>query len=226
MNSSTASSNFGNLSVNDLLEPGIATSNYETEHRFTLNLSYVTQFIDGLDTRFSLFGSRQSGRAYSYTFDNDPGFGDERGFEDRNLLYIPLEDDQFVNYGPGFDLAAFNTFIEEAGLEGKRGSIIPRNYQNSDWWSRVDLRVSQQIPGFMEGHKGEVYFAIRNLGNFLSSDWGVLRQVPFEFNSPVVDAVINDDGTYTYTNFDGDRGQSIFTSSSTYSIRVGVKFTF
>jgi outer membrane receptor for ferrienterochelin and colicin len=226
MNSSTASSNFGNLSVNDLLEPGIATSNYETEHRFTLNLSYVTQFIDGLDTRFTLFGSRQSGRSYSYTFDGDPGFGDERSFEDRNLLYVPLEDDQFVTYGPGFDLAAFNAFIEEAGLEGKRGTILPRNSQNSDWWSRVDLRVSQQIPGFMEGHKGEVYFAIRNLGNLLSSDWGVLRQVPFEFNSPVVDAEINDNGTYTYTNFDGDRGQSIFSNSSTYSVRIGVKYTF
>lgn len=226
MNSSTASSNFGNLSVDDLAEPGIATSNYETKHRFTLNVGYTTQFFDGLDTRFNLFAQRQKGRAYSYTFDGDPGFGDERSFEDRNLLYVPEVNDALVSYGPGFDLEAFNTFIQEAGLEGDRGSILARNSENSDWWSRVDLRISQELPGFMDGHKGEVYFAIRNLGNLLNSDWGVLRQVSFEYNQPVVDATINDDGTYTYTNFDGARDQSVFTNSSTYSIRAGFKYTF
>jgi outer membrane receptor for ferrienterochelin and colicin len=226
MNSSTASSNYGNLSTADLAEPGIATSNYETEHRFTLQMSYVTQFIDGLDTRFSLFGSRQSGRAYSYTFDNDPGFGDERSFEDRNLLYVPFEDDPLVNYSSPEVQAEINNFIEEAGLEGARGTILDRNSQNSAWWARVDLRVSQEIPGFMDGHKGEVYFAVRNLGNLINSDWGVLRQVPFEYNQAVIDATIEDDGTYTYTNFDGERDQRVFTSSSSYSIRVGVKYTF
>ncbi|MBF7071971.1 TonB-dependent receptor [Glaciecola sp. MH2013] len=226
MNSSTASSNFGNLSVSDLNEPGIATSNYETEHRFTLQMSYVTQFVDGLDTRFTLFGTRQSGRPFSFTFDNDPGFGDERSFEDRNLLYVPRIDDPLVNYSSPEVQAEIDNFIEEYGLEGKRGQILDRNSQRSAWWTRIDLRVSQEVPGFMEGHKGEVYFAIRNLGNLINDDWGVLRQVPFEYNSAVIDATINDDGTYTYTNFDGVRDQGIFNDPSTYSIRVGVKYTF
>ncbi|MBT1450418.1 carboxypeptidase regulatory-like domain-containing protein [Glaciecola sp. XM2] len=226
MNSSTASSNFGNLSVSDLNEPGIATSNYEVQHRFTMNVGYRYEFFEDYDTRFNLFFVRQKGRPFSYNFDNDPGFGDERGFEDRNLLYIPLENDPIVQYGPGFDQAAFNELIAAEGLEQYRGQILPRNTQNSAWFGRVDLRVSQELPGFMPNHRGEVFFAIRNLGNLLNPDWGNLRQVNFEFNNPIVDATIQDDGTYLYTNFDGDRGQDLNINASTWSMRVGVKYTF
>lgn len=226
MNSSTVSSNFGNLSVIDLNEPGIATSNYEVQHRFTLNLGYTKEFFKDYDTRFNLFFVRQKGRAYSINFDGDPGFGDERFFEDRNLLYIPLENDPLVEYADGFDLAAFNQFIADNGLEGSRGTILNRNSQNSPWWGRVDLRVSQEIPGFMQNHRGEIYFAVRNLGNLLNKDWGALRQVNFEFNNPVLDASIQDNGTYLYRNWDGDRGTDLNLTGSTWSMRVGVKYTF
>jgi len=162
---------------------------------------------------------------FSYTFDGDPGFGDERFFEDRNLLYVPLENDPLVNYGPNFDQAAFDRFIADAGLEGSRGTIVDRNAQDSDWVSRVDFRVAQEIPGFMDGHSGEIFFAIRNLGNLLNDQWGVLRQVPFEYNEPVVDAEFAD-GQYTFTNFDGPRGQRIDTEASAWSARVGINYRF
>lgn len=225
MNSSTASSNFGNLSVSNLAQPQVGRSNYEVQHRFTLNLGYSQEFFEGYATRINLFAQRQSGRPYSINFDNDPGFGDERFFEDRNLLYIPLENDPSVVYGEGFDLAAFNQFISDYDLEQFRGRILPRNTQSSDWWSRVDLRISQEIPGFMEGHKGEIFFAIRNLGNLLNDDWGTLQQVNFEFNEPVVDATI-ENGQYIYTNFDGPRGQAIDTEASSWSARVGINYRF
>ena len=226
MNSSTASSNYGNLSTADYNNPEVATSNYEVKHRFTLNLGYTTQFFDGYDTRFNLFAQRVKGKPYSFTFDWDPGFGDERPWEDRSLLYVPLEDDPIVAYGDNFDLDEFNAFIRTAGLEGSRGSIVDRNAQNSNWWSRVDVRVSQEIPGFMDGHSGEIYFAIRNIGNLINDDWGVYRQVNFEYNNPVVDATLLDDGTYLFTNFDGDRGQTVNADASTWSMRVGLKYRF
>jgi len=225
MNSSTASSNFGNLSVRDLGQPAVATSNYQVEHRFTLNLSYAHEFIDGYPTRVNLFATRRSGQVFSYTFDGDPGFGDERFFEDRNLLYVPLENDPIVNYAPEFDQAAFNDFIADAGLNGSRGTIVDRNAQDSDWVSRVDLRISQDIPGFMEGHTGEIFFVVRNLGNLLNDEWGTLRQVPFEYNEPVVDASFAD-GVYTFENFDGPRGQRVDTPASTWSARVGINYRF
>ncbi|WP_100658141.1 TonB-dependent receptor [Alteromonas flava] len=226
MNSSTASSNYGNLSTADYNNPEVATSNYEVKHRFTFSMGYKMEIFDGYDTRFNLFAQRVKGKPYSFNFDWDPGFGDERPFEDRSLLYVPLVDDPIVQYGDNFDLDAFNAFIRTRGLEGARGSILDRNTQNSNWWTRVDLRVSQELPGFMDGHRGEVYFAIRNLGNLINDDWGVYRQVNFEYNNPVVDARLLDDGTYLYTNFDGDAGQRVNADASTWSMRVGVKYRF
>lgn len=229
MNSSTASSNYGNLSVQDLNAPRVATSNYEVKHRFTANLSYKLDLFDDYSTRINLFAQRVKGKPYSYTFDGDPGFGDERGFEDRNLLYVPAgpgaDADSKVVYGEDFDLDAFNQFIADAGLEGARGTILDRNTQNSNWWTRVDMRITQEIPGFMEGHKGSVFFSLKNLGNFLNDDWGTYKQVNFEYNNPVVDAQIDGD-QYIYTNFDGDRGPSVNIDGSSWFMRVGIKYQF
>lgn len=224
MTSSTASSNYGNLSVVDYNNPEVATSNYETEHRFVLRLSYSHEFFDGYASRFNLFAQRVSGKPYSYTFDGDPGFGDARGFEDRSLLYVPLENDPLVTYGPDFDQAAFNDFISSNGLT--RGAIQARNSQNSDWWSRVDIKFTQEVPGFMDGHTGEIFFTIQNLGNLLNDDWGVYRQVNFEYNNPVVDAEVQGDGTYVYSNFDGDRGQRVNQEASLWQARIGLRYTF
>ncbi|MBO1254547.1 TonB-dependent receptor [Alteromonas sp. 5E99-2] len=225
-NSSTASSNFGNLSVSDLNDPGIATSSFEVRHRFVLNLSYVKQFYKDYDTRINLFWNRQSGRPFSFNFDGDPGFGDERGFEDRNLLYVPTLDDPNVAYGDDFDLAAFNQFISDSGLEGSRGTILSRNSQRSSWNGRIDMRISQEFPGIKESHRGEFFIVVRNLANLLNDDWGNFSQVNFEFNNPVVDAELQSDGTYLFTNFDGDQGESLDVGASVWSARIGVKYTF
>lgn len=230
MNASTVSSNYGNLSVIDPNNPGIATANYETEHRFTLQLNYEREFFDGYATRINLFATRQKGRPYSINFDREPtAFGDERNFEDRHLLYIPAgpgaTDDPRVVYGEGFDLAAFNAYIASEGLEGARGSIMGRNSQNSPWWTRVDIQITQEIPGFMDGHSGTVYLAIENFGNLLNDDWGVFQQVNFEHNVPVVDASIVN-GQYVYENFDGFRGYTIDNEASTWSAIVGVNYRF
>ncbi|WP_163932507.1 TonB-dependent receptor [Paraferrimonas sp. SM1919] len=228
MTSSTAGSNFGNLSTLDINNPTVGTSNYETPHRFTLKLSYSHEFFDGYETRFSMFGQRVKGRAYSYNFDWDPGFGDTVPWEDRNLLYVPsgpgATDDPNVIYDADFDLDGFNQLIAEQGMT--RGQIQERNAFNSDWWSRVDLNVRQEFKGFTPEHRASIFFNIYNLGNMLNDDWGVRRQVNFEYNNPVVDAYINDQGQYVFTNFDGDNPQTIRTNSSVWQIRVGVDYKF
>lgn len=224
MTSSTASSNYGDYSVVDYNDPDVATSNYEIKHRFTLNFAYKMQLFAGYDTRVNIFAQRVSGKPYSYTFDYDPGFGDGKASEDRSLFYVPLENDPIVQYADGFDLDGLNALIEAQGLT--RGQIQDRNEQNSSWWTRVDLKFTQEIPGFMEGHKGMLTFSIKNIGNLLNDDWGVYRQVSYEYNNPIVDAKIQSDGTYLYTNFDGDQGQSIDQDASLWSMRVGVKYTF
>lgn len=244
MNSSTASSNYGNLSVRDLNNPQLATSSYQIEHRFTLNLGYAYAFFGDYETRVNLFAQRVSGKPFSYTFRRDPGFGDARFFEDRNLLYIPsgpgLDDDPIVTYEEqgededgnptGFDIDAFNAFITDSGLDGSRGQILNRNSERSSWWTRVDLKFTQEFPGFSEEHRGTITFTIRNLGNLLNDDWGIFRQVNFEFNNPVVSASIiqdeNGQDIYRFDEFNLPQSQSIDNNASLWSMRLGVNYQF
>jgi len=225
MTSSVAGSNYGNLATTDPLNPSIATSNYGVPHLFTLNLSYKTQFVDGYDTRFNLFARANEGQAYSYTFDNsDRAFGDRNWNGDRQLLYIPLESDPNVIYDEGFDLDAFNAFIDANGL--KRGKNTERNAFNAGWSSKFDIKVTQEIPGFRDGDKGSVYFTIKNVGNLLNSDWGVYKKGAFTGNR-MVEVDINDDGQYIYEDFNaGNEELDLIRRPSQWRMHLGIKYKF
>ncbi|WP_026376768.1 TonB-dependent receptor [Aestuariibacter salexigens] len=224
MTSSVAFSNYISPAVYDAENPGAATSNYEIPHRFTFRLSYSHEFFDGYDTRITVFGRANQGRPYSFAFDGDPGFGSSVGFISHNLVYIPEVNDANVVYGEDFDLAAFNQFIEDQGLA--RGEIMARNSKNSDWWTKFDLRVSQEFKGFMDGHKGEAFFVIENFGNFLNDDWGVLEEASFPRTQPIVDASINGNGQFVYNEFITPGLESVVSDASLYEIRLGVRYRF
>lgn len=226
MTSSTATSNYKYLMTMDPKNPTPSTSNYETPHRFTLNLGYKTELFSGYATRFNLFAQRVKGRGFSYTFDNDPGYGDlVGGGNDRNLLYVPTENDANVIYGAGFDQAAFNQFLADSGLDKYRGQVAPRNGFNSDWWSRVDVKITQELPVFAEGHKAKFYVSMNNVGNFIDPHWGVRKQVGFPYNNTVVDATVVN-GKYQFNKFLTPRENEALDSSSTWSVLLGVEYNF
>lgn len=221
MTSSVAFSNYQGVATSDPENLRTATSNYEIPHRFTLNLSYTTELIDGLETRVSLFGQANQGRPYDYNFTRDTrglGFNDN----DRQSLYVPTVGDTKVVYGPDFDVDAFNAFVASEGLA--RGSIVARNSLESTWWTKFDLRVEQQVPGFTEDHKGSVFFVVNNLGNLLNDEWGVLRQG--NTLNGAVTAEVNDQNQYLFKKFEEPSPQSRDTDVSLWEIRMGVKYSF
>jgi len=226
MTSSVAGSNYANFATFDPNNPGPEVSNYNIPHRFTLRLAYDKEFFAGYSTRFTLFGSASEGRGMSYTYgdDFDDFVGDGRSGGGRQLIYVPLVDDPNVIYGEDFDLDAFNAFVSSEGLS--RGRIMPRNSVNGDWWTKFDLRVSQEIPGFFRDHRASAFLVIENLGNFLNDDWGVLKQGNFVSES-VVDASINENGQYVYNTFFGaDQRENIQRGASLWEVRVGVNYKF
>ncbi|WJG08809.1 TonB-dependent receptor [Aliiglaciecola sp. LCG003] len=226
MTSSVAYSNFTNIAVSDQNDPGVGTSNYEIPHNFTLSLRYSAEFVDGYKTRFSMFANRKAGRNFSYSFDNFQAGTDLADY--RSLLYVPTMDE----YGSKvtFESAAvqqdFDAFIASAGLEGYRGQIVPRNSATSSWATRVDFRIDQDLPGFFDGHNANAFLVIKNLGNMLNSDWGIQRRGPFNTAS-VVEAELNDDGTYTYSDVNPNvANESAFATGSLWEVRLGVKYNF
>lgn len=225
MTSSVAGSNYSNLATTDAISPSIATSDYEVPHRFTMRVSYAMELVDGFRTRFNLFGQSSQGRPYSYTFSrSDRMFGDSNWNGSRQLLYIPTADDANVVYGADFDKAAFDAFVSNEGLT--RGEIQKRNDHYADWWTTFDLKITQEIPGFMEDHKGSAYLTVKNLGNLLNDEWGVQRQGSF-VGHRMLEASINDQGQYVFERFYADNAaQTVEDDPSLWEIRIGVNYKF
>lgn len=226
MTSSVASSNYGNLATYDPTNPGAHTSDYEIPHRFTMTLGYTTELFDGYNTRFNLFSETYKGLPYSYTFDDSDGvWGDSNSNGGRQLMYIPEVNDPNVVYDmTPEEVTEFNEWISAQGLA--RGEISGRNRQNADWFTKVNFKMTQEVPGFMPGHKGEVFFVIDNLTNMLNDDWGVLKKGSFVGNS-MVTVDLDDQGRYVYSDFNPNNGKTATQSSaSVWEMRVGVRYTF
>lgn len=236
MTSSVAFSNYISPAVSDSENPGVATSNFEIPHRITLRLTYTQEFFDGYETSFTVFGTANEGRPYSYVFDGDlnGGFGSSVNFIDHNLLYVPLVDDPNVVYSDEFtavdadtgmsQLDLFNQFIAEEGLT--RGQIMERNSLNSDWFTKFDIKIEQDLPGFVEGHTASAFFIIENFGNLLNDDWGVMYETGFPRAQEVIGGSINDSGQFVYDEFIEPARQTIVADASLWEVRFGVKYNF
>ncbi len=237
MTSSTSGSNYFNLAVSDPNDPGRSTSNYEIPHRFILRLSYQREFFGDNVTRFTLFGASNEGRPFSYTFSDQEMFvlGPFDPDDDRSLLYMPDgPNDPLVTFGPDFDQTAFFDFAARRGIDKYAGRIVPRNAFNSDWWTKFDLRISQEIPGFGSDHKATAFLIVDNLTNLLNDDWGVLKERSFPRTAAIVEASLVDvngtpddfsDDVYSFDEF-FTQGLSRSSSASLWSIRVGFNYNF
>lgn len=226
MTSSVAFSNFASIAVFDPNNPDVATSNYEIPHRFTMQLNYERAFFGDYDTRFTLFGRTNKGRPFSYVFTDDDGdvFGD--GIDNRHLLYIPTgPSDPNVIFAPGFDTTAFFDFVEANGLGEYAGRSLPRNSQDGDWWTKFDLRIEQELPGLMAGHKTSAFMVIENVGNLLNDEWGVLREASFPLAQDVVD-VGRSGSQYVFEEFFTPAGQTRVVDASLWEVRLGLRYSF
>ena len=214
------------IAVSDPENPQLAASNYEIPHRFTLNLTYSREIFSGYQTNFSVFGQANQGHPYTYSFSSNSsglGFNDK----DRQLLYVPTENDSSIIYGASrdgtpFDQQAFNDFIAAEGLT--RGQIMDRNELEGKWWTKFDVRVEQEFIGFMPGHKASAYFVIENFGNMLNDDWGVLKEG--DFLQGAVTTSITSDGQYSYDEFHNPSSSNRLTDPSLWEMRIGIKYDF
>ncbi len=86
MNSSVAFSNYQNRAFFDPQEQVASTSSYNIKHRFTANLNYTREFIDGYATRISLFLQSYQGPSYSYTVSGNGIYNFTPYLEGNNVL--------------------------------------------------------------------------------------------------------------------------------------------
>ena len=150
MTSSVAFSNYNYRAFTNPNEDVSSLSDWNIEHRFTLDLRYTTSFFDGLDTTFSAFAVAQSGRPYSLVYGQGTG--------NSKFGYTPYLDSE-------------NGSVLPIGTE--------RNDESSPWWTKVDIAVRQDIPAFHADHTAQVSFVIDNFTNMLNDDWGILEEASY-----------------------------------------------
>lgn len=149
-------------------------SSFAMRDRFTAAVSYRHFFFDGYKTEIGAFFEGRKGRPYSFVFDNDAN-GD--GIAGNDLLYIPNGPGD-VLFGSAAEEAAFWAYVSaNPDLNGRRGQLAERNGQFSSWVNSVDLRISQDLPGFFEGDRAELWLDVLNVGNLINKDWGLIDEV-------------------------------------------------
>ncbi|KFZ30476.1 membrane protein [Pseudidiomarina salinarum] len=235
--SSQAHSNYRHYVAKSRNQAFNATGNFEIEHSLKLTLGYATQFFSGYDTRFNLYFERRSGRPFSYVMGmfRDGDFGDT-AFESfytqsAYLPYIPSgADDTNVDWDQSISWDEVQMLLDNAGIAyGGEGYILDRNTHNQPWVTELDLSIQQELPGFMPGHKGTLYFTIDNFANLLNDDWGIERRLRFPQVALYDFGGLNDEGKYIIEPaFNGYYPNNFDTVdfSSAWTVKVGVRYQF
>lgn len=240
--SSTAISNYRYPVAIDRQNVRPGTASYQVEHRFMADVTYKTELFNGYTSTFGLFWERYSGRPWGYVYDSygDTSFGNQPfgtlGNSSVYLPYIPTgADDPAVAYEEGFSYEQFAEYLERAGLSGYAGQYLPRNTERAPWTTNLDFKFTQELPGFVEGHKGELYINVRNLLAVFDKDAGQKHVLPFGDNvRELVSATINDDGQYVYGVPFNNREFDVVTSAptrylperSSWQAKIGIRYRF
>ena len=237
----TANGNFEDTAAFDFQDPAVSTSNFETRHRFTVAASFKEQFIEDYNTQLGVFFSARSGRPYSLTFSGD-GFQDSTSGDNNALLYIPTGPND-PNLSPDSsasdaDITNLVNFVEGLNCDYTPGETIRRNTCSNDWVYDMDMRFSQELPGFGTlfgvDDKFELFADFDNFLNFIDGDWNVFRNRDDE--DGLVDLIeadgVDSEGRYIFEdlnlNSDDmiDDQERIGFSNSVWRIQVGIRYEF
>jgi hypothetical protein len=237
--SATAGSLYGNNAFLDPNEAAYGRSIYEITDQWKFRFDYNHAFFGDYKTRFSLFGEYRTGRPYSVTMLDRatgrlPVLGTV-GNGGRALLYIPTLNDPLVSFDTLQSEQDFNALVDTLGLGQYRGSIAPKNSQNSPDFFKIDLHISQELPApginrILPRARFQVFADVENVLNLIDSDWGALRQVAFPYTASLVDvqcvaASGNPCARYIYSRVTPPN-EVLNARQSLYQIRVGVRFEF
>jgi hypothetical protein len=183
-------------------DPELSFSEFGQRHRIVGGATYSKTWSSTLRTQIGLFvevaeGNRfagAGGNRYSFIYSGDVN-GD--GAPGNDLIYIPEDQSQIVfadcptrcgaNVTAQQQWDAFNAFIEQDKyLSSHRGQIAERAGAVNPWYSNVDLRILQDVAfGNAVRHNFQVSLDVLNVGNLISSDWGVRKVAGAAATSPL-----------------------------------------
>ena len=233
LTSSVGLSNFNARSIFNPNEEVAANSAYLVKDRFSGAMSWSKAFFRNYRTSVGLVYEGRRGKPYSWTYNNDLN-GD--GVAGNDLMYIPS--------GPGSGEVVFNGGAAEEArfweyvnahpdLAGARGKVVSRNGSFAPWVNTFDLRLSQEVPGILSGHKGVFMLDLMNIGNMLNKRWGRTDEVAFQSGGGAARSFVNykgldANGRYIYSmmSVPEDLVTRQTKGESQWAVQVTVKYEF
>lgn len=243
--SATATSQWQGTDAIDPNNVSVGRSNFDMPHRFVLNASYGYAWTKDVATTLGVFYEGTSGRPYSLSYIQDYNGDNASGGND--LLYIPRKEDYntrvVIEQPTGTDLRTKEQVwtqlmaLIDANpiLKEYQGSILPRNFIREPWRNKLDLRVTQDLPGF-GSNKISLTWDVQNFLNLLDPSWGLVKYVNFQsYNlfglntsgGTPFDAQGRLRMTYAEPVTNGQNG--VYTVDNFYSrwrMQLGVRYTF
>ena len=173
--------------VGNANDPQLAFSDFGLQHRVIGAAGKRFEYANKrLATTLSFFFEAAQGNRFSYTYAGDLN---RDGIFGNDLLKVPSTRDQ-INLvdirdaqGNVVTTAAqqweqLDAYINQDDyLSERRGNFTERNGAISPWYTQLDAKLLQDF-SLMAGEKKHTFqlsFDIQNLGNLISSDWGVRR---------------------------------------------------
>jgi Carboxypeptidase regulatory-like domain len=206
LTSSTSLSNWGNRNIFNPNEEVLANSNYLVKDRISANFNWSAALVGKYRSSVGVFYEGRRGKPYSWTYLNDLN-GDGQGGND--LMYIPTAPGSGEVVFRGRNATETSAQAETAfweivdanpGLSSAKGGIVGRNNNFAPWVNNVDVRFSQELPGFMSDHKVSLTFDILNFGNLLNKKWGRIDEIGFPSNRSFVNYNgLDSNGKYIYS---------------------------
>jgi hypothetical protein len=215
-----------------------SNSLYGNRHRYFLAGSKKYEY--GADkkwaTTISIFSSWTSGDKFAYVYGGDIN---NDGTVTNDLLYVPTNAEiDNMNFAPLTDIngntqspatqrqTLKNFIAQDEYLNGRRGLYTEKYAGVTPWYSQFDLRILQD---FILKNKQTLQFSIDfvNLGNLLSSKWGVRKYATTAgYYQPLSVSYNNNDPVY---QFDPSL-YSTFVSSpdlqSRWQMQLGLRYIF
>ncbi|WP_051293484.1 TonB-dependent receptor [Pseudoduganella violaceinigra] len=238
LQASTSGSTYGARGSFNPNEDTTANSQYLVRDRFAALVNFRKAFFGNYRTTFGLNYEGRSGKPYNWTFNNDAN-GD--GISSNDLMYIPRAP------GSGDVIFAGDTAASHANedkfwatvdqyrsLRNAKGGVVKRGDSYAPWTNNFDLRIGQEIPGFMSGHKGLFRLDIMNFGNLLNKKWGRINEVGYSSSGGVSRSFVDfagidsATGKYVYRVRDAVEDYDVrqVRGESQWSIQASFKYEF
>ena len=206
----------------------LANSVYGNRNRVMGTFNKKFEYGNVWATTISMFFEYVEGGRYSNMYAGDIN-NDGVSFND--LLYVPTDTEiDGMSFNTSIDTeanqrTAYKAYIaQDDYLNSIRGEYSERNGSLNPWYSNWDLRILQDL-GLGGSNKLQFSVDILNVGNLISSNWGV-RQLPIN-NQPIsvnVDAANNP--TYGFETGLTNTFSDSFALASRWRMQLGLRYSF